>query len=751
MACVCGCDVDNHLQNLPNKPTSPNSFFENFRAPNLAEMLVSRLRTVLNESEPSRRVFWRERFGGDSQDVIHPHHKWALISRPSDKSRGCESPWSTLPTPDYEKLAQEELMQDRQYILHDFSGFEKQIGSINKEEDSQNLLLPPKRAPRAISFRPQETIIRTSFPNALDQPVPDSSQKLATHALPLQSGQGYPASCNPPSNGQHDHSERPSPRKLPPLRRRISPASPHAKPTKEAVRESARRNDEAVNSPDRLTGQAATPWASLSERCFCGCGVDLQHCHLANRPPSPNTFYQPERFLALQSSPSEIQQNYRSEHYQNKSFKSTFPASQTYTRQPLREEELQRSVMWGGCSPDRETLRLELCTIEADDREGVPKASPPPFGDDRYGSRSREKNGFSLSRKRKRQHSTSPLNSFIRNQDEPANSFGQSATYDRDYASKGIPHHEVGEDSTNESRSYRTHLGPSRQSHTRTPTTSSEARSTKTEQPTEDSVLLWQELEAATPKNNCRLGTNMSRCMNAAGGNLTSAVNEFPVHEADEKSIERFSHGWTHTEDSSKSLFRASIVRSKTQSPKSSTLSIPKRCAPLYIPHFSGNRPLRKREGLTAQEDGQLQRASLRIEANKTEIHDLFYVTPLEQGVSAETPASNPQGDHPREVPSKIRVKEKESTAEEFQQLKHSLYEKIEDMKMRRSRRQGTAIYRTDDVAAESSPTTSCVYRSAELSPTKLPTFVGQLVPSYPKRVFHRRNTLIGYRKTRSV
>lgn len=66
--CLCGC-CGNAIRCLrPNRPPSPNTFYESFWAPEFAYMLRTRLDAVATNLEPSRRIWWREEFGGCAPD-----------------------------------------------------------------------------------------------------------------------------------------------------------------------------------------------------------------------------------------------------------------------------------------------------------------------------------------------------------------------------------------------------------------------------------------------------------------------------------------------------------------------------------------------------------------------------------------------------------------------------------------------------------------------------------------------------------
>ncbi len=68
LGCLCGCGGDAVHCLRPNRPASPNTFWENFYAPNFVCILQNRLEDVGNNLEPSKRIWWRETFGGCAPD-----------------------------------------------------------------------------------------------------------------------------------------------------------------------------------------------------------------------------------------------------------------------------------------------------------------------------------------------------------------------------------------------------------------------------------------------------------------------------------------------------------------------------------------------------------------------------------------------------------------------------------------------------------------------------------------------------------
>ena len=66
--CLCGCGGDALRCLRPYRLPSENAFGENFVDPNWPYMLELRLNAVVRRLEPSRRIWWREEFGGCAPD-----------------------------------------------------------------------------------------------------------------------------------------------------------------------------------------------------------------------------------------------------------------------------------------------------------------------------------------------------------------------------------------------------------------------------------------------------------------------------------------------------------------------------------------------------------------------------------------------------------------------------------------------------------------------------------------------------------
>ena len=89
---------------------------------------------------------------------------------------------------------------------------------------------------------------------------------------------------------------------------------------------------------------------------------------------------------------------------------------------------------------------------------------------------------------------------------------------------------------------------------------------------------------------------------------------------------------------------------------------------------------------------------------------------------AAESSPSTSHGDHIEESSSDTQVIENENSTEEYRRWRQSLYQKIEAMKLRRNRRQGIAIRQHQDAAAKSPPSTFQVDHLAEVASMTLPT-----------------------------
>ena len=395
MPCVYGPDADNHLHNLPRGPPLSDSVFEDHWAPNFVEVLANQFQTVHDESEPSKSIRDTPRNGGDAQATIHPLHRWAKTPAPFDHNRRLLDP----PTPNLEEtikeqqMVKEALMRDWRRNSDNPRGARERPRPSNVEDEFQVFLPPAKRAMHISPSKRRNTVSTNSLPNALAQPTPDPSMKLATQSLPIQHRQRYTTFCSPPLHRGHDHSEKSSPAELDQHRRHTSRASPDLTLIKKENRASPKCEAKAVDLDDILNSRTADSEASIPERCLCDCGGNALRCLRPNRPPSPNTFFETfwaPNFAYMLKTRLDIARN------------CLEPSKRIWWREEF-----------GGCAPDRRPLVSEIWSGNGDDWGDLLRTSPPPLYDL---ATIRRMTGFQPSRNRQR--SASLPNRPIRSLDE---------------------------------------------------------------------------------------------------------------------------------------------------------------------------------------------------------------------------------------------------------------------------------------------------------------------------------------------
>ena len=362
MGCICGCDVNDHLHNLSNGPPSSNSFFEDFWAPNFAEVLTYRLKVVLDESEPSKRISWRLNYGGDVQDIVPPFHKWAKTPDFMDIGR----PTPRLPTPNFDEIMEEEqkvheeLLQDWHRYSNNPGVAQERSSPSNGEYDSQAFLPSANRAMDAGSFAPK-IAASNPFPYVLNQQDLSSSMKPAARNQPIQHDQGHITSYTSLSGSTEHQFEKLSPVEFHSHRPTTSEASRDAACIEEQNRDITESKAEAFKYEDGRSSQSADLHVSIAEECLCGCDGDAICCLLPNMPPSPNTYFEsclaPEFAVELK----------------------------LLLERAVRNLEPSRRIWWreefGGCALDRRPLVSETCTMKADDLGYALITSPPLFQD----------------------------------------------------------------------------------------------------------------------------------------------------------------------------------------------------------------------------------------------------------------------------------------------------------------------------------------------------------------------------------
>lgn len=291
MGCLCGCGADNQHCYLPNRPSSPNTFFENFYAPTFADVLESYLSRVKARNEPSKRIDWRRKYGGDAQDESPPQYGKRY---PKNYNRS----YSPLPSPDTERIINEQSYDtsisqikpsdsDRQYCSGLYSPPLDLYARQVREDPSQTAM----REAQDSSLRTLGAILRKRA--GLDGPTPPN-----VHNSPLEP--------------QNERLSFESPPKL--IDYTLMTMQPRA------VHDSARGDEQVSNN-------------HKSFREYLQFQLDL------------DVSAQPERSLALQPSSPKLNQDYPSERYRTDSPNPPSPSGQATIRRELEMEETQGPVV----------------------------------------------------------------------------------------------------------------------------------------------------------------------------------------------------------------------------------------------------------------------------------------------------------------------------------------------------------------------------------------------------------------------
>ena len=526
MACICGCGVLDHLSNLPNRPASPNTLFDDFTSPDFVKLLTSRLETVLQDSEPSRRVLWREFIGGEAQDTANPRHQWA---RPPptfpDQSRGCEAFILREVTPNFkeitkeEQVIQEELMQEWHGDSGSLGGAQK---SPNPTDRGQQPQISLQSANEAMKISPTSPLKTTTSSSA-----GEFDQKSS---FPF--GQVCITSCaSPPVDEQHHDLEKDPYAKT---SFHIGPntqAPDDSMTTEGDIRITANQKADGVDSGNSFARDLHGREDSILSECLCGCGGHAMHCLRPNRPPSPNTFH--ENFWAPNFS----------------------DILQARLRGIAEKLEPSRRIWWreefGGCAPDRNPLTSEIVGLRRKDLGNVLRTSPPPFLDDETVSRMCYRTRFRSYRNRSR--STTSLRPPIPSHDEPADVLPRDFAYQHCDAFKSLPVYNNRESSAKRFPNYWANVS-SHHSVMRTMTSQSKTKSsrklaryvpgripllkiaptnglsaTRIPPMEEKSEALRQQSETKKERGQVRRGINFDRYWDIAGESALPIVGGFPV------------------------------------------------------------------------------------------------------------------------------------------------------------------------------------------------------------------------------
>lgn len=589
MACVCGCDRDDHLHNLQSGSPSFSSAFKEPGGPSFDEKLTNRFQLNQEEIEPSKSIPRRPKDGGDAQS-----QECAKSPNPFDSNR---SPLS-LPLPRLEELTsgdqmtKDALMQDWHRDSDNPRGAQKPRRTSNVEQAFQVLWPPTKGVMRASSFERRKMISSFSLPNTLAQPTADLSMKLATQSLPIRHGQSYRTSCSPPQLNRHACSERWSPLEFNQHRRPISQDFSNLTLTERENRTSTKRQAEAVFMEDPSSSETADSDTSIPEGCLCGCGGNAIRCLRPNRPPSPNTFensWAPEFASILRTRLDAVAANLE-------------PSRRIWWREEF-----------GGCAPDREPLFSETWNRKWGDRENVLRTSPPRLYD-------------SATVRRLTQFKASPTQRRV----------------------PSLPNRRI------------------------------------------RSLHKLDDLP-----QNCQRPLN----------NASRSVPRYKSGRFCERAVKDVSNYYTD-DRRGRSLFRELIVARTAKPLKSPTHYVPDKLPALKIPEFSkDNQLVPKREQLTLEERQQRRQSALqKLEASRLEMQRRLADPEQRKLFLVGDPFLTSKCDDVKESPSDVEVMKKAVTTEEPQRLSCSLYQKIEEMKMRRNCRHGVALYGHERLATSVLP-----------------------------------------------
>lgn len=706
MACACGFDTHDHLHNHPNRPPSPNTLLEGSWTPESVDMLVARFEAVPSRYEPSKRVHWRQTYGGEAQDTIPRQHKWGEPTKFSDETRGQGIPISRLPTPHLNEteaeVKQDPLCDSKDSIslrlggsvirslskpprIKASEGREAQKRpSPNNEEDLRIPLPPAKRVMHNSSSGLQENFTGTSLHSVfdLDQPFSDFSVKL-NHSKPFQPDQGELGSRSAPIYVQRDQPKTPSPVKHSHILCSTSQASQKLNWTRDDIRRSVRRKAKESDPTDRLKEQAAISRAPLPNACLCGCGGDAMHCLLPNRPPSPNTFY--ENFWAPNFTPM---LSARLEGVRNK----LEPSKRIWWREEF-----------GGCAPDREPSDSEIRGVSYDDLGDVLRTSPPAFSDDTYtfGSMNEDRNQTPG----KRQHSTSPHKTptarpKLRSPKSPTHYVPDrlSPLNIPDFSKRRPVRHKRKELTAEEDEQLL-------QSALRK-LEASRLRLRRHGIPLERGIFAGEKSQSSLPSHHIKEVPSSIQAEKLTDAAEDILQMDHPVYgKIEAMKLRSLRHGtaiYQHEDsaaEGSPSISHGDHVEEGLSDTRVMVDHVEDMLSDTQV--TADNPPTEKRQQWR-------QYLSQKIEAMKLRRNRRQGATIYRNDDTAiKNSPSTSHGNHEEEVPSHTQVRENETLTEGRQPRTHSLYQKIGAMKMRRNCRQGTTIYQNDDAAAESSPSTS--------------------------------------------
>ena len=641
MGCLCGCGSNDQRCLRPNRPPSPNTFYENWWAPEFTYMLQTRLEKVAMRLEPSKRIWWREEFGGCAPDR-EPLDSEIWNTKYEDRGNVLRT--SPPPCEDQPQVSQQDQCSND--LLKTRNSSPDEAPTVRRKPrppKSPTHYIPDKfpalqfpdpatikasqRKPKVYTAEEEEQFRQSALRKQKLQ-----LEQLRLYGIPLNHGERLPTE----SSVAHSDRFEKTPNSIP-VQDEASKPEKH-----QQVRQSP-TDDYLTRSQQEWNGPAPLPVRPKV------------------RSPKSPTHYIPDKFPPLQ-----------------------FP-------DPTTRKALQRKPRDYTAEEDEQLLQSALRIQEANDLE--------------------RKRLFGI-----------PLNQSGLLPTESSNSIVQSDRFEQ------VPTNTPFQDKVSKPEGHQQlkHL------------------------PTNDHLPRFRQERNGSPPLPAR--------------------------------------GISYPDNQRESVSRGPSVRPKVKSPKSPTHYIPDRLPPLNIPDYSKEHPprhaLRMEKKPTAEDDDQLLRAGdswpierivevMRLEKLRRQEHKQLKKSLYQkieamnlrrshrrgitfhqfETVSRASPHSFP---HVDSVEEELSMAEVYPASEDLRQLKPSLLEKIEAMKLNRSHRQGTAIHRSEASVPMSSDSSSLhieieeasseivIQRtSSEVSPQRLEPSLWNKVESMKQRLSRQQGTAI--------
>lgn len=430
------------------------------------------------------------------------------------------------------------------------------------------------------------------------------------------------------------------------------------------------------------------------------------HCLLPNRPPSPNTFYErwwaPEFTYMLMSRLENAAMNIE-------------PSKRIWWREEF-----------GGCAPDREPLDSEIWNMKYKDRGNVLRTSPPPSEDQPQVSQQDQRSKGLLTTQSSSPDEAPTVRRKARSPKSPTH-----------YIPDRLPPLKIPDPATMKASRPKPRVYTAEEDEQILQSALRKQEKYQLERlrlygiPLDQGEILPAKSSLPIPQVDRfeQVPNNIPVQDKAPKPEERQQVKRSPTDEYPKRprpdwnySPPLRSHGSTSTEEQRESLLGGSSVRPKARSPKSPTHYVPDRLPPLKTPdsfkEHPARRAFRKSKKLPAEQEEKPLQADLQwLKARGLENPQAHTVYPKAQSpkspthytpdkvplrdhdglLPTESSLSISQSDRFEQIPTNIPIQDKTSKPEEHQQLKQSLYQKIEAMNLRRSQRRGVTIRQSEN------------------------------------------------------